>query len=193
MSPFARHLLATAIPLATAAVVVATGSYVLARHRSNGDRSRARRAAVRALLATYVLGLAWWTIVLANPNYDGSRHANLAPFREIARSLTDREPGYGLLNFWGNIVAFVPLGALALVSLRRSRGAWLAAFGAGVAVSVAIEITQYSIGRSADVDDVILNAAGVALGVAFARIMWSSAHFGPKSPHEERSANSLVP
>ncbi len=182
MSPFARHLLATALPLVIVAAVAAVVAYSLARRGPKGGHLRARRAATRALLASYIVGLLWWTIVLANPNYDGSRHANLVPFREIARSLTDREPGYGLLNFWGNIVAFVPVGALALLSFRRVRGAWLAAIGAGGAVSVAIEIAQYSIGRSADVDDVILNVAGVAAGVAVAAItrrVWSSAHSGP--------------
>ncbi len=170
MAPFAARLLATALPLVLLATAAATTAYALARRRGTGHPEHARRVAVRALLAVYAVGLAWWTIALANPNHDGARHANLVPFREIARSLTDREPGYGLLNFWGNIVAFVPVGVLGLLAIRRDRRrAWLIALAGGAALSIALELSQYGVGRSADIDDVILNAIGVGLGVAFAR------------------------
>lgn len=169
MAPFAARLLWTALPLVLLATAAAATAYALARRRGAGEPGFARRVAVRALLAVYAFGLAWWTIGLANPNHDGARHANLIPFREIARSLTDREPGYGLLNFWGNIVAFVPIGVLGILAVRRDRRrAWLVALVGGTALSAALEVSQYGVGRSADVDDVILNAIGVGLGVALA-------------------------
>jgi glycopeptide antibiotics resistance protein len=169
MAPFAARLLATALPLVLLATATSATAYVLARRRGSAEPGHARRVAVGALLAAYAFGLAWWTIVLANPNHDGARHANLVPFREIARSLTDHEPGYGLLNFWGNIVAFVPVGVLALLAVRRDRRrAWLVALAGGAALSAALEISQFGVGRSADIDDVILNAVGVGLGVALA-------------------------
>lgn len=169
MDAFAYRLLATAVPLALLAIVAARAAYVVARRRPGARRGSARRAATGALLAAYALGLGWWTIALANPNQDGLRHANLVPFREIARSLTNNEPGYGLLNFWGNIVAFVPVGALALLAMRRGRRhATLFALASGTALSAILEVAQYGVGRSADVDDVILNAIGVGLGVALA-------------------------
>lgn len=169
MDAFAYRLLATAVPLALLAALAARVAYVVARRRPDARPGSARRAATRALLAAYAIGLGWWTIVIANPNQDGSRHANLTPFREIARSLTNSEPGYGLLNFWGNIVAFVPVGVLALLALLGSRRqATLVALAGGTALSAILEISQYGVGRSADVDDVILNAIGVGLGVALA-------------------------
>jgi glycopeptide antibiotics resistance protein len=171
MDVFAYRLLATVVPLALLAIVAGRLAYVVARRRPNSGPDSPRRAATRALLGSYALGLGWWTIVIANPGQDGSRRANLVPFREIVRSLTDREPGYGLLNFWGNIVAFVPVGVLALLTLRHDRRhAWLVALTCGTALSVALEISQYGVGRSADIDDVILNAIGVALGVTFAYV-----------------------
>lgn len=196
MAPFAARLLATALPLALLATAAAATAYLLARRRGVGESGHARRAAVRALLAAYAVGLAWWTIVLANPNHDGSRHANLVPFREIVRSLTDRQPGYGLLNFWGNIVAFVPIGVLALLALRRGRRwAWLIALAGGAALSAALEISQYGVGRSADIDDVLLNAVGVGLGVALASAARRLSTRGQASefrPREVRRISHLV-
>jgi glycopeptide antibiotics resistance protein len=169
MAPFAARLLATALPLALLATAAVTTAYVLARRRDASESGHARRVAVRTLLAVYPFGLAWWTIALANPNHDGTRHANLVPFREIARSLTDREPGYGLLNFWGNVVAFIPIGVLGLLAMRSSRRrGWLVALASGAGLSALLETCQYGVGRSGDIDDVILNALGVAIGVALA-------------------------
>ena len=74
--------------------------------------------------------------------------------------------------FWvliGNVVAFVPLGVLLPMATRR----WSALFviGAGLALSVAIEVGQYAISsyigyayRQADIDDVIANVLGAAIG-----------------------------
>ncbi len=169
MTRFATHLLATALPLAVLASIVGGSAYALARQGGEAAPGHARRVTIRALLATYAFALAWWTIILANPNKDGVRHANLTPFREIARSLTNHEAGYGVLNFWGNIVAFVPVGVLALLAMARGRRlAWLIALAGGTALSATLEVAQYAVGRSADVDDVILNAVGVGLGVALA-------------------------
>jgi glycopeptide antibiotics resistance protein len=178
------------VPLLVLATGGAATAYALARRRSSAELGHARRAAVRALLSAYAVGLAWWTIVLANPNRDGARHANLVPFREIARSLTDREPGYGLLNFWGNIIAFVPIGVLALLALQRDRRrAWIVALAGGATLSATLEISQYWVGRSADIDDVILNAIGVALGVAVACAARLASHRDRTlSPAENRAA-----
>jgi glycopeptide antibiotics resistance protein len=171
MDVFAYRLLQTALPLALLAIVAGRAAYVVARRRPGAEPGSPRRAATRALLASYALGLGWWTVVIANPSQDGSRHANLVPFREIARSLTVHVSEYGLLNFWGNIVAFVPVGALALLSFPRNwRRAWLVAWAGGAALSAVLEISQYVVGRSADIDDVILNAVGVGLGVALALV-----------------------
>lgn len=61
-----------------------------------------------------------------------------------------------------NFFVFVPLGMLlAIIGWKM-----LAVLGAGLAVSLAIEITQYLTdwGRTADINDLITNVAGVALG-----------------------------
>ena len=69
----------------------------------------------------------------------------------------------------GNLLAFVPLGVLVPVVIQRR--SWIAALGAGVALSVAIEVVQWAVSialgfnyRTADVDDVLVNTAGTAVG-----------------------------
>lgn len=62
-----------------------------------------------------------------------------------------------------NVAMFVPLGFLLPVVFQKLRR-FLPALGAVLAVTVSIELIQFFIGRSADIDDVIMNAAGGALG-----------------------------
>jgi len=188
MTRFAARLLATALPLVILAAIVSGSTYALARRRSEARSGHACRVTIRALLATYAFALAWWTIILANPNEDGVRHANLIPFREITRSLTNHEAGYGVLNFWGNIVAFVPVGVLALLAIRRGRRlAWLIALASGTVLSAALEVAQYTVGRSADIDDVILNTVGVGLGVTLALAAVRGIRRANPTSHDETS------
>lgn len=69
-----------------------------------------------------------------------------------------------VVNFLGNVIAFLPIGMIpALAWPRRFR-----AGGTGIicmALSLTIETVQYASGRRvADVDDVILNTLGGVLG-----------------------------
>ena len=169
MSDFMLRLATTTLP----ALVVGTAStwlaFSVARRRSGP--AAARLAATRALLATVVATLLVWTLLLSNPDAADAKSLNLVPFREIARALRSEEASYTVVNLWGNVLVFVPLGALIALSIRRSaRCAGTKAFASGVGLSVAIEAAQFGIGRSADVDDVILNAVGVAVGVAGAAL-----------------------
>jgi len=93
----------------------------------------------------------------------------LQPFRTISFALR-QGPGsywYGVLIL--NVLVFVPVGMLVPV-IARSKSVLLAV-GAGLLLSLAIEITQYAISlyvgytwRNADVDDVIANTVGALLG-----------------------------
>lgn len=62
-----------------------------------------------------------------------------------------------------NIAMFVPLGFLLPAALPRLRR-WGITLGTVLAVTVAIETVQFFIGRSADIDDVIMNFLGGGLG-----------------------------
>lgn len=69
-----------------------------------------------------------------------------------------------------NVVMFVPWGFLlpaAMPKLRR----WLPALGTVLATTVGIETVQFFIGRSADIDDVIMNFFDGALGYGLYRLL----------------------
>ncbi|MBX6313082.1 MAG: VanZ family protein, partial [Isosphaeraceae bacterium] len=88
---------------------------------------------------------------------------NLVPLRTIARDLNVRGKDF-VVNFVGNLAAFLPLGAL-LRRLWGSRASAQRVALAGMALSLAIELLQFLSGRRvADVDDVLLNTLGALLG-----------------------------
>ncbi|WP_243206793.1 VanZ family protein [Oribacterium sp. oral taxon 102] len=93
---------------------------------------------------------------------------NLLPFREIRRYLFyGRQIGMGgvLLNLWGNIIGFLPLGFFLPVFSRRCREYWYDTLLAAYLLSYGIEMTQLLLrAGSCDVDDIILNTLGGGLG-----------------------------
>lgn len=137
-----------------------------------GNRARATRAAARVLLAGAVA-----TVVLATlGESEGAGGINLHPLRGIAGELDNINRGIGMMNLWGNVLLFVPLGLLAPVALGW--GGWRTLGASGV-LSLLIEGAQLAIGRSADVDDVILNVLGAVIGVGawlVVRWAWDARH-----------------
>jgi glycopeptide antibiotics resistance protein len=117
---------------------------------------------------------------------DPVHELNLQPFRnkiQPLRNLTQStSPArrraartYLFVDVFGNVAVFVPFGAaLAVATLpRRQKGRrrrrlwlwWLAVTGAGLLLSLFIEIAQLAIpSRVTDVDDVVLNTVGTATG-----------------------------
>jgi len=99
------------------------------------------------------------------------RNFNLVPMHTIWSYLftqNDQVSNWGsvaTLNLLANILLFVPLGFL-LPQMTRGFTGLRKTMMFGLATSLAIEILQFFIGRSADVDDVILNVLGVCIGYA---------------------------
>ncbi|MCE5204382.1 MAG: VanZ family protein [Actinomycetia bacterium] len=118
------------------------------------------------------------------------RSYNLIPMRTVWAYLftqNDRVNDWGsvaLLNLSANIGLFIPLGVLAPMlgrRLRRLRSTVLL----GLAISFAIEAGQYLIGRSADVDDLILNVFGVVIGYGiWAAVRRTDKALSPSAPME---------
>jgi glycopeptide antibiotics resistance protein len=100
----------------------------------------------------------------------GSR-INLHPFVEIRRGLRSSSDA-AMANLYGNIAMFVPIGLL-LVWLWTSPliARIIMATIAGAGLSLIIELTQLTLGRVADIDDVILNGSGALLGAVFAAVV----------------------
>lgn len=132
-----------------------------------------RRALPEALFAGYVLALFGVVFLPLRPVApDAIRYisasVNLLPTHTIVGILRDFH-GQVMRQLVGNIVLFVPLGFLlpVLSAGRRRLGATVAI---ALAASVGIELIQLAMllsavsQRAVDVDDVILNVSGAALG-----------------------------
>lgn len=85
----------------------------------------------------------------------------LTPFQEIRRAL-DHMSYWGLFMLLGNIIMFMPIGFFPALLWRKWR--WWKSLLTGFCASTAIEFIQFFIGRSTDIDDVILNTAGALAG-----------------------------
>lgn len=84
----------------------------------------------------------------------------LTPFEEIARAL--RGGPWVFFMMLANIGIFVPVGFFTALLWKKSR--WWISLLAGFFSSCVIEFVQFFIGRTTDIDDVILNTAGTLVG-----------------------------
>lgn len=107
------------------------------------------------------------------------RKVHLRPFESTRMFLDLWEYSYARWNVLGNILLFVPFGALIRGFAKKMRGA-LAALGLSFTASLGFELIQflYGIGEF-DVDDIMLNVAGALLGFGAACLC---SLFIPQSP-----------
>lgn len=89
---------------------------------------------------------------------------NFIPFRTI-RNYLRHAANVDILwvNIVGNIVMFVPWGMGLPLLWKKFRSVWAVA-GMSLALPVCIEFCQLFVGRTVDVDDIILNFTGGMLG-----------------------------
>lgn len=105
----------------------------------------------------------------------GAINYNLIPFHSISVQLAHISQGWARYNLLGNIVPFMPFGFLLPIVFDKMNTFWKV-IGVGFAVDLCIEVFQYITKTgSFDVDDIILNITGIALGyllIKFARIIF---------------------
>lgn len=140
------------------------------------DQHAARRTAAWVAVGAITLALAYIALGHTGPP-TVERKFVLVPLATHIRTLrclltacAPAGPLYSnlLIDGVGNVVVFAPLGAALAVALAGNRPVRRAAL-IGAAVSVAFEAIQIFIpGRVVATDDVLLNAAGTALGAAAA-------------------------
>ncbi|MCM3639117.1 VanZ family protein [Sporosarcina luteola] len=107
--------------------------------------------------------------------FDRLSSVNMIPFRTIMNYFQANEYVSGwssvsLVNLLGNLFVFSPIGFFIPLLWRRMRSFGKIAF-IGLGVTCFIEGTQYFIGRSTDIDDIILNTIGVVIGY-FIYLIW---------------------
>jgi|GEM_PF-4785899 len=134
-------------------------------------RLRARNEQVSWLhrLMLLILGL-YLTVVFAvtiSPIYGFSTshfgyRVDLLPSQTLAEMLVNP------VNFYGNILLFIPFGVL-LVLLSRNCQKIHISFFSGAGLSLVIEVLQLFVSRGTDIDDVILNTAGTLCGYFIGR------------------------
>ena len=104
----------------------------------------------------YIL-LLYYTVTFQDNNYGTN---NFVPFKEIFRyNITSR---LFIRNVLGNILLFIPFGIFTTYIIKNKTV--FPSMFLGLLVSSAIEFAQSAIGRTADIDDIILNTVGSALG-----------------------------
>lgn len=107
----------------------------------------------------------WGNLVIHNSRQSWNDGMNLIPFRMVTNYLHAFRLGmfsYSIIQFVGNIATFLPLGFFPALLFRKFGTGKTFRFGLGF--SLGAECCQFFLGRHCDVDDVLLNVAGVMLG-----------------------------
>ncbi len=95
------------------------------------------------------------------------RSCNLIPFKTILSFIRGGffSSSFAVSNILGNIVLFIPLGVY--IRAIRRQGGFKKSLLAVIITVAAVEIIQFVFGLGAcDIDDVLLNSIGGALGIA---------------------------
>ncbi len=82
---------------------------------------------------------------------------------------------YSMLEFWSNVLMFIPVGLFFLLLLARRR--WWLAIALGVLLTLGIEfVQQYLPDRVSDPRDILANSVGAFVGVVAALLVtWPAA------------------
>lgn len=104
---------------------------------------------------------------------------NFIPFSTISGYFINSAPDniyknewfwYGIINIFGNVLLFVPLGLLMPLTNKRYTRVVTVMLRSIIFISI-LELLQILIGRSCDIDDLILNSSGVFLGYEFYKLI----------------------
>ncbi|MDQ6830746.1 MAG: VanZ family protein [Gemmatimonadota bacterium] len=163
------------VPLAMIAHVggVVAGAVIAARSLAAFSRARRGAARARVIYVCYAIWICLWSLRPFKPDLDGSDLAQQLDATRLVPmlSLAGRQDLYSVTHVGVVCALFVPIGAmLAVWPLRRS-GA-LANLRPALAAAVLLELGHLVIaGRYFDLTNMLLSAAGVALG-------WLLTHHG---------------
>lgn len=115
-------------------------------------------------------------ILIERPSWKAS--LNLIPFSVFKDYLEDLSKGplyflVTLVNFFGNLVMFIPIGLFPALLFRNAT--WKRSVLIGFGMSTLVEVAQYFIMRNTAIDDIILNTVGALCGYFLYLLVWK--HF----------------
>jgi glycopeptide antibiotics resistance protein len=117
-------------------------------------------------LAAWLLGGLFFTLQPAHPASGQVVEHNFIPLRTIAIWVANPDSGFWLRQMVGNLLLLLPVGLLGPIGLPWM-DRWRRILLVSATLSLAIEFAQLWIpDRAADVDDLLLNVVGAALGYA---------------------------
>ena len=175
-------------------IVLGTVTYLLLRtirRRRQEAKPPWRKEALSFAFAMYVLMLLSITIVPSwkfLPDSNGvtrlyvftsqeKPHINLIPFHSIRQFLfgndtrVDNFRSTGVLNLIGNAILYIPFGVIGVLAFGEKERIIRKLFLNGLVLCLIIEFVQYFVGRSPDIDDVILNMVGLIIGLRIGRLI----------------------
>jgi glycopeptide antibiotics resistance protein len=185
---------------AAAAAYIAVAAAVLALRQRKGKKPRYFREALKLVFFLYAAMLLKLTILPAFGFYGmGYLSVNLVPFRTISGYIGfiySQEINFNIIrdNLLGNVAVFLPMGLL-VPAIWPKLGRFWKTLLFGMLFSVGIELAQLAfsllgmIYRTTDVDDVLLNTLGAAIGYglfALVKLIMPSRFFRvPKAPPQQ--------
>jgi glycopeptide antibiotics resistance protein len=144
----------------------------------------ARRIAWLALAAWLCGGLLLLTVLPGDPAPGQVVEHNFVPFKTIGIYLANTDSSFWVRQMVGNLLLLLPVGLLGPIALPWM-DRWWRVLLVGAALSLSIEIAQLWIPhRSADVDDLLVNVTGAALGYAIFVVLRPG--LGPRKAVMER-------
>lgn len=98
---------------------------------------------------------------------------NFIPFKEILRYKNIADPLF-IWNIVGNICLYIPFGFIVadLINLKSGKHSFWLSLLVSFITSISTEIIQMGIGRSFDIDDIILNVSGGIIGYYIFRLFF---------------------
>jgi glycopeptide antibiotics resistance protein len=104
-------------------------------------------------------------------------YVNIMPFQTIKKLIfgydqrVDDFHRIGIMNVIGNALIYLPLGFVGVIAWFDVKRISEKLFFGGLIMCLFVEFIQYFVGRSPDVDDVILNMTGLLVGICLGNIV----------------------
>ncbi len=135
-------------------------------YKNNRHKVYLHKELMHLIFITYILLL---FMLLSKSDMNSLNGFNLVPFKEIMRY--EFMSNSFIYNVLGNIIIFMPFGYFVGYYIHSRKGA--TNFIAALGISVTVEFIQYFIGRTFDIDDIILNVVGAFIGFTIYKILYS--------------------